>query len=740
MAISRRRFLIGSGLVGGGLVLGFTLGGGKPEVPGTVAGSFQPNAWLQITRDGRVIFQLHKVEMGQGVMTALPLIVGEELDFDPAGFEIAMAGVHPDFKAHALSTQITGGSNSIATSWDVLRHAGAAARAMLVAAAARRWGVSGEQCSTDNGAVINDSDRRRLNYAELAEEAQAFTDVAYELKPAVNYRWVGRASSPGYPHGYPRLDAVGKSTGSARFGLDVDLEGMKVAVIVRCPYFGGSLKRWDIAGVKKLQGVVAAFEVHSGIAIVAEGYWPARRAAQQLQVEWHKGPLAGLDSTGIRRQQERVLEAQEPYVALERGDIDSVSKAPELILSARYSAPHTHHSPMEPQNATALYTEHPAGNRCEVWAPNQAPDICRALVMHYGEVSADNAIVHTTLLGGGFGRRGYPDFVAEAVAVARQLPGTAVKVIWSREDDMRHDFYRPASLHGLEASLDPQGHIETWRHRLVAPSILRGFGVYLVSGMLPTWVPTRVARGLGRNLGSGLAEYDPTLSDGARIPYSVPHLSVEQIEHDPGIPVGFWRSVSHSFNVFAVEGFIDELSHRAGMDPLDFRLQHLPESPRHRGVLELAAARAGWGKAAAGIGRGIAVAEPYDSFCAVVVEVSAGDNAFTVKRVVAAVDCGLVVCPDIVRSQIESGIVYGLGAAIKAPVSFADGRTVQSNFHDLPVLRINEMPRVEVHIVDSTEQPTGVGEIAVPVVAPALANALFAATGKRLRDLPLALS
>lgn len=729
MKLSRRRFLLGSGLVGGGLILGFYFGRGDAPVPGTIAGSFQPNSWLQITSDNRFIFQLHKVEMGQGVVTALPLLMGEELDLDPARFEIAMAGVHPDFAMQEIGLQITGGSHSVGSSWEVLRHAGAAARAMLCAAAASGWNIPVEQCATDNGEVINTVSGERVSYGDLAERAGTLNDVEYHLKSPENWRWIGSD--------YPRLDRVSKSTGTAEFGMDVVLEGMKTAVIVRCPYFGGSVQSWDPGTVSSLDGVIDAFVVHSGIAIVAEGYWQARQAAAKLEVNWDKGPLAGLSSEAILEGQRQALIDADPYIGMERGDVEAVHDSQALLVQARYSAPYTHHSPMEPQNATAIYTEDSAGNRCEVWAPNQAPDISRALIAHYGDVSHDNAIIHTTLLGGGFGRRGYPDFVGEVVAIARQMPGVPIKLIWSREDDMQHDFYRPSSLHALEGRVDDRGRVVSWRHNVVSPSIMRGFGVHLMAAVLPTWVPTAFARSMGKVLGNTMAHFDSSSLEGAKIPYDFDNVAVGHVEHDPGIPVGFWRSVAFSHNVFAVECFVDELCQVAGADPLAFRLDHLQQEPRYRGVLNLVAEKAGWGSAPEGISQGLAIAQPFKTYCAMVVEVSVKNDLFTVSRVIAAVDCGQVVTPHIVRTQVESGIIYALTAALKSPVTFVDGKTVQSNFHDLPVLRIDETPLMEVYLVDSEEAPTGIGEIGVPALAPALVNAVYAATGRRQRDLPL---
>lgn len=730
MGISRRKFLIASGVVGGGLILGIGLGG-KPPVPGTIAGSFQPNAFLQITPDGRVVFQLHKAEMGQGVITSLPTILGEELDFDPANFDIELSGVHPDYNDPNMQSQMTGGSTSIPGSWDILREAGAAARAMLIAAAASRWQIPVGQCSTDNGFVINSNNGERLAYADVAEQARRFADVDYQLKARSDYRWIGTPMA--------RLDAIAKSTGTAEFGVDVNLPGMKTAVVVRCPHFGGSVKSWDSDSISDIDGIVASFPIHSGIAIVADGYWPARKAAGQLAVQWDKGPLAGLNSALIREQQQQALAEQDPHWAVEEGDPEILASSANT-LKAEYSAPFTHHSPMEPQNATALYTADVDGDRCEVWAPNQAPDMCQALAAQYADVARDKVKINSTLLGGAFGRRGYPDFVCEAAAIAKQLPGVPVKVQWSREDDMQHDFYRPATYHGMQGALDADGKLLAWEHKLVSSSIIKGFAVNLMSTMLPAWVPTNIARSMGRFMGDSLAGFDPTTAEGAHLPYQIPNQAVGQIDYDSGVPNGFWRSVGYSHNCFAVEAFMDELAHAANADPVAFRMDYLDPASRHAAVLKKVVEAASWGQTAAGIFQGVAVVEPFKSYCAMVVEVSVAGNSFKVERVVTAVDCGIVVNPAIVVAQIESAIVYALSAALKAPVTIDDGAVVQSNFHDLPVLRMNEVPVMDVHIIDSGESPTGIGEIGVPAVAPALSNALFAATGKRLRDMPFKLS
>lgn len=731
MRLTRRKLLAGTGLVGGGLILGFSLRGDKPW-PQSAEGSFQPNAWLQITPDDRVIFQLDKAEMGQGVYTGLATLIGEGLDYDPANMIVEMAGVHSAYNNPALGMQVTGGSTSLTSSWIPLQEAGARARLMLMEAAARRWQVPLAEVSTDNGEVLHLASGRRARYGELADDARAIpVPGQVRLKStSEEYKWIGKH--------FPRIDGAGKVDGSAQFGVDVNLPNMKVAVVLRCPYFGGSLQSFQAEEALAMPGVRRIFAIHNGLAVVADGYWQARQAANRVQVQWDKGPLAGLSSAQIRRQQEAALDNGETIVeALDEGDADGAWQSAQqqsaaVNLEVHYAAPFLHHSTMEPQNCTALVT----GDRCEIWAPSQAPGFVQSIAAQFGGFDRDKVTVHTTLMGGGFGRRAMPDFAGEAAAIARQLPGVPIKLIWSREDDMRHDFYRPSTLHRLRGSVNATGDITVWRHRLVSASIVKGMAATLVGAYLPSWLPEAMARGIGRLAGNVTAGRDPTMAEGAVIPYRVPNRKVDVALYDPGIPLGFWRSVGHSHNAFVVESFMDELAHAAGQDPVAFRRHYLQDHPRHLGVLDAVVKAADWAKDE-GRHLGVAVHESFSSYSAQVVEVKRKGQGFVIDRVFCAVDCGYVVNPDIVVEQVESGIIYALSAALKPPVTIEDGRVVQSNFHDLPVLRMDETPEIEVIVVDSGAEPTGIGEIAVPPLAPALANALFAASGIRQRELPL---
>jgi isoquinoline 1-oxidoreductase/isoquinoline 1-oxidoreductase beta subunit len=493
---------------------------------------------------------------------------------------------------------------------------------------------------------------------------------------------------------------------------------MKTAVVVRPPQFGGRLESWNEIDIRQQPGVVDAFEIHSGIAIVADSYWEARKAANALDIAWEKGPLEGLDSEGIQAQLEEALELGDPHIAVEEGDMAVLDSA-EHTIEAQYTAPFLAHNTMEPQNATALFSD----GKCEMWLPSQGPDLARTVAAQISGLRQQDITINSTLLGGGFGRRAYVDFAGEVIVIAQRMPGIPVKLIWSREDDIQHDFYRPASLHSLKGALDADGKLAGWQHTIVCSSLLQGFAVDMLSNVLPSWVPTSIARSIGKTVGNVMAGRDPITSEGAHIPYSIPNVTVGQVLHDPGIPIGFWRSVGHSYNAFVVESFIDELTYLAGTDAADFRREYLQHKPRHLGVLELVLDEAAWGNTESGYSQGLAVHESFDSFAAMVVEVSVHGDSYVVEKVVAAVDCGRVVNPDIVRTQVQSAIVYGLGAATKDAVSIGNGRVLQNNFNDSPVIRINECPDMQVTIVDSDEDPTGIGEIGTPPVAPALANA-----------------
>lgn len=728
--LTRRTLLKSSAIAGGGLILGVNLTGCASAPSIAAEGDLSPDAWLQITPDDRVIFQLDKTEMGQGVITALPTLVGEELNLDPGLIHVHLAPVHPRFQD---PIQITGGSTSIAQRYQPLRQTGAAARDMLIAAAAERWSLPAAELELDQGAVHHRPSGRSARFGALAEAA-ARQPVPNNptLKPASQFRWIGQS--------VPRTDRVSKSTGQAAFGIDVglnehELPGLATAVVVRAPRFGAELQGFDAQEARATPGVIDIIAVSTGVAVIAEGYWPARQAAGKVSARWSDGPLKGLDSAAIEAAQRRALDEQKGSNARDDGDFAGAAEAAERVIDAEYVIPHLAHATMEPMNCTAWLHD----GVCDVWVPTQGPDIVQAVAAEAAKLPRDQVRVHSILMGGGFGRRAVPDYAAEAVEVAR-LAGRPVKVLWSREDDMRHDFYRPATCNRLRATFDAQGRVTGWEHRLVGPSIIGNLVPDFLGALMPTWVPGAVTNVLGRAGSAVIRGRDSSSIEGAAdLPYAIDHVRVESIVHDPGVPIGFWRSVGHSQNAFVVESFVDEVAHAAGADPLAFRLERLAAHPRHLATLNMAAEQANWGRPPAGRSQGIAVHESFGSVVTEIAEVSVENGRIRVHRVVCAIDCGLVINPDIVRAQMEGAIIFGLSAALKSKVTLKDGGIEQSNFHDYDLLRMDETPAIEVYFVNQDDPPSGVGEPGLPPIAPAVANAVFAATGQRLRTMPLKL-
>ncbi|HTL00179.1 MAG TPA: xanthine dehydrogenase family protein molybdopterin-binding subunit [Pseudomonadales bacterium] len=720
--LNRRAFLTGTAVVAGGLVLGIPAQRAV-AMPNARAGSFQTNAWLQITPADEVIFQLDKTEMGQGVLTALPTILAEELEIDPRRILVELAPVN---KAFQDPIQMTGGSASVSQRWDILRTTGAQAREMLVAAAAARWAVRPDQCRADNGRVLRVGTDESFSYGELANDAAKLrVPKKPALKDPADFKYIGKSLR--------RFDGTEKSNGAAIYGMDVDVPDAAVAILIRNPHFGGSLQSFDAAAARNAPGVIDVFDVNGAIAVVADTYWHATKAARAVSVTWDKGPLGALDSAAIRAAWVEMAK-EGGHSIRDDGDTKSALTKAASVLDAVYEVPYLAHATMEPQNTTASYRD----GACEIWSPNQGPDVAQALAADALGIPRDKVTVHTTLMGGGFGRRGIPDFVPEAALVSRQVK-RPVKLIWSREDDMRHDFYRPATYNVMKAALNDQGQVQSWSHKIVAPSMFRSL-LPVLGKVAPEWMPHWLTNSLSAVAGSLVKTRDPTAHEGAvDHPYAIPNVDVAHVYYDPGVPLGFWRSVGHSQNAFVVEGFVDELAHEAGEDPYKFRRRLLQNSPRHLAVLDLVAEKANWGNPTPGTHQGIAVHESFGSVVAEVVEVRVVDNDIKVQRVVCAADCGLVVNPDQVHAQVESAVIFGLTAALRGKITIKDGAVEQSNFHDYPLLRMNEVPIVEVHIVPSTNSPTGIGEPGTPPIAPAVANAVFVATGTRLRSLPLTL-
>ncbi len=696
--MERRDFLQVAGTIGAGLVIGFKIPTRRGVAP------FAPNAWLRIGTDDSVLVIVDRSEMGQGVTTSLPMLLAEELEADWTKIRFEFAPADKAYINQLFGIQGTGGSSSVRAAWKPLRVAGAQARTMLIAAAAQTWSVEPASCRAETGAVIHAATNRRLSYGALAQRAAALpVPVDVQLKDPKDWRLAGKPTR--------RLDTRFKVNGTAQFGIDVRVPGMLTAVVARSPVFGGTVRSFDATAAKAIPGVRHVVQISSGVAVVGAGYWPAKQGRDALKVLWDEGPVAQVSSASISSLFAQRA-TQDGAVARHDGDAVAALAGAAQRVEAVYEMPFLAHATMEPMNCTA----HVRADGVDIWAPTQNQTGVQMVGGQIGGVPPEQVAVHTTYLGGGFGRRFELDFIVEALETSKAA-GAPVKVIWSREDDIQHAQYRPANYHQLRAGLDASGRPVSWTHRIVAPSIMARM------------FPQTVKNGLDGEAVEG----------GVGLPYAIPNVHVDYQLTDTGIPVGFWRSVNNSFNSFAVEGFIDELAVAAKQDPYEYRRGLLANAPRHRGVLELAAAKAGWGMALpSGRGRGIAVYKSFESFAAQVAEVSvspAGD--VRVHRVVCAIDCGMHVNPSTIEAQMQSGIVYGLTAALKGAIDIQGGRVVQSNFHDYQMLRLAEMPVVEVYIVPSSEEPGGVGEPGTPPIAPAVCNAIFAATGKRIRRLPI---
>ncbi|MDG3004597.1 xanthine dehydrogenase family protein molybdopterin-binding subunit [Paludisphaera mucosa] len=706
--LSRRGFLRNTALAGGGLVLGVYLPqlAGKAANAADGAATFEPNAFVRIGSDESVTVISAHSEMGQGIYTGLAMIVAEELDADWSKVRVESAPADAKYNHTLYGAQITGGSTSTWTEWERLRKAGASARAMLVAAAAEEWGVSASSCTASEGKVLHAASGRSLSYGGLAARASKLSppkDVT--LKDPKTFKLIGKATK--------RLDTPSKTDGTAVFGLDVTLPGMLVALVARPPVFGGKVEALDATAALAVPGVRHVVEIDRGVAVAAVGFWAARKGREALRITWDHGPLAGLDSA--KQGEEYAAMAKEPgAVARRDGDAEAALAKAVIRLDAVYELPYLAHAPMEPLNCVA--DVRPDG--CDVWTGTQGQTFDHAVATQITGLKPEQVKVHTTLLGGGFGRRAAIDahFVAEAVQLSKAVKAP-VKVVWTREDDIRGGYYRPRAYHAIAGGLDAAGGLAAWRHKIVCQSF--AFGTPFEKVMVKDGV-------------------DHTAVEGAAdLPYTIPNLDVTWRHAPEGVPVIWLRSVGHTHTAFVVESFLDELAHAVGKDPFELRRGLLSKSPRHKRVLELAAEKAGWGTPLPpGSGRGIAVHESFASYVCHVAEVSTGPGGkLRVDRIVCAVDCGPIVNPDSIRAQMEGCVAFGL-TTLKGEITFEDGRVKQRNFHDYPILRMNEMPRVEVHIVETTDKMGGVGEPGVPPVAPAVANAIFAAAGRRIRRLP----
>ncbi len=708
--VGRREFLKTGAAVGGGLLVSWYLPLPSAGAERAAAGENQValNAFVRIGTDESVTVIASHSEMGQGVYTSLPMLLNEELEADWSKIRVEAAPVDKAYNHPIFGMQMTGGSTTSPAEWERYRKMGALARTMLVAAAAQQWKVDAASCQVEKGVVLHRATGQRATYGSLANAAAQLTPPAeVKLKDAKSFTLIGKPTR--------RLDTPSKTNGSAQFGLDVSLPGMLTAVVARPPVFGGKVAKFDASEALKVPGVKAVEQVESGVAVIAERFWPAKVGRDKLVVEWDLGPNAGMSTEQMTR--DFAEQAKSPgVVAKKTGDPEGALKTAAKTITAEYDVPYLAHAMMEPLNC--VVDLHADG--CEIWTGTQFETVDRANAAQVAGLPPEKVQIHTTLLGGGFGRRANPasDFVREAVHVAK-VAKAPVKVVWTREDDLQGGWYRPMWHDRFVAGLDANGEPLAWTHTIVGQSIMQG----------------TLFEAFGIKDG-----VDSTSVEGAAdLLYGVPNLQVDLHSPKIGVPVQWWRSVGHSHTGFSVEAFLDEVAHAGGKDPYELRRKLLANQPRMLAVLDLAAQKANWGaKLPAGVGRGIAGHFSFDSYVAQVVEASvAKDGAVRVHRVVCAVDCGTVINPDTVKAQMEGGIVFGLTAALKTEITLKNGRVEQTNFHDYQMLRIFESPKIEVYIVPSNANPTGVGEPGVPPVAPALANAIFAVTGKRIRRLPI---
>ncbi|HEY1948500.1 MAG TPA: xanthine dehydrogenase family protein molybdopterin-binding subunit [Bryobacteraceae bacterium] len=654
----------------------------------------KPNAYIHIGADDVVTFIIPKAEMGQGTITSLAMILADELDCDWKKVRTEFAPVDP---ASYGPMQGVFGSTSIRTMWNPLRKAGATAREMLTQAAAQRWNVDKAQIRTEKGFVVGPSPHMRLSYGALAEAAvQLPVPEGVPVKDRTQFTLIGTSAK--------RLDTRGKVSGATQFGIDAQVPGMAYAVLVRCPVFGGKVASFDAAKAKAVPGVKSVVQISNGVAVIADNTWAAMQGRRALDVKWDEGPHALLNSAAIRTKM-IALSEQPGAVAKTEGNAAAAIASAAKKVEAIYEAPYLAHACMEPLNCTAVVR----ADGCEIWVSTQMQSGARQAAAKITGLKPEQVQVHSMFMGGGFGRRGGTDYVSEAVEIAKAA-GVPVKLTWMREDDIQTGPFRPAAYVKFGGAVDAEGWPAAYMARVVCPSFFNR-GANGVDGIAVEGVDT--------------------------LEYRFPHFHVEHQRADGVIPTSFWRSVGYSQNTFFAECFLDELAATGNKDPLEVRRRLLTQSPRLLGVLNLAAEKANWGKTPAGRFQGIAVVNNIGSYTAEIAEVSVEKGNLRVHRVVCAVDCGQVVNPALVKQQIESGIVYGLTAALKGAITIEKGRVQQANFDTYEMLRIHEMPAIEVHIVASTQEPGGIGEASVPPIAPAVANAIFAATGKRIRSLPI---
>ena len=698
---SRRGFLQSSAAFSGGLMVGITLPASGPAQ--AAATLHTPSAWVHIADDNTITLISARAEMGQGVYTSMPMLIAEELNIDIQKVKVAFA---PPGKVYGnaliFGLQLTGGSTSVREGYDKLRLAGAQVREMLVAAAADQWKVDASTLKAENGMVTGPGGKK-ASYGQLAAAA---AKMPVPEKPAMKnpsqFRIVGKPTT--------RLDTPAKVNGTARFGIDVKLPGMVYASIAMSPVQGGKVKSFDGSKAKAAKGVVDVVQIPDGIAVVADTYWHAVKARQLLQIDWDEGANANLSTAAMFAGTQAALASGKPIPHKKVGDADAAVAAAAKVVRAEYRTQNLSHAPMEPMN----YTAHFQGDRIHLVGPTQWPDAVQGAVAKMLNLKVENVAVENTFLGGAFGRRIDFDYILQAAQIAKAVPGKPVKLVWSREDDMQHDFYRPLAVHQLAAALGADGKPAALTWRVASQSVTaRAFG-------LPPEAP------------------DGLMTEAATPLYAIPAIRQDVVKHDAGIRVGYWRAVSHNMNAFANESFIDECAAAAGQDPVAYRLAMLDGQPRMANVLKQAAAKAGWGTPApAGRFRGVSLMEGYDTYMAQVAEVSIQSGEPVVHKVTVVADLGAMVNPDTVQAQIQSSVIFGLSGVLWSEITVDKGRVQQSNFDRFRVMRNNEAPQIDIVLVPSSEKPGGIGEPATALVGPAVANAVFAATGKRVRKMPL---
>lgn len=704
--LSRRNFLRASAIASGGLLLSVSLPFAGRESEAAASADFAPNAFIRIGADGKVVLTMPYVEMGQGTYTSIPMLIAEELEIGLN--QVQLEHAPPSDKLYAnplLGVQATGNSNAMRGAWQPMRKAGATAKAMLVAAAAKRWNVEPASCRAENGEVHHAASRRKLGYGELATDAaQMPVPETVTLKSPAEFKLIGTPAK--------RLDTPSKVNGTAVYGIDARPPGVKVATLAQSPVFGGRVKRVDDAAAKAVKGVRQIVTLDDAVAVVADHMGAAKKGLAALTIEWDEGPHAKLATTDIARELEAAT-TKPGAVAQNIGDADKAMAGAATKVEATYQLPFLAHATMEPMNCTV----HVRPDGCEIWVGNQALSRVQAVAAKMLNLPPEKVMVHNHLLGGGFGRRLEVDGVIRAVQIAKQVD-VPVKVVWTREEDIQHDMYRPYWFDRISVGLDASGKPVAWNNRFAGSSVIA------------RWAPPAFRNGL-----------DPDTTEGAiDLVYDIPNFHVEYVRVEPpGIPTAFWRSVGPSHNVFVTESMIDEMAAAAKQDPVEYRKALLGKSPRAKAALELAASKAGWGgKLPAGRGRGVSLQFVFGSYLAQIAEVEvAKDGSVRVHRVVCAMDCGTVVNPDTVQAQLQSGINFGVTAALYGEITLKDGRVEQTNFDSYQMLRIDQAPAIEVHIVPSTEPPGGMGETGTSGIVPAISNAIFAATGKRLRKMPV---